>query len=67
MYVLYKSYNALLQESVHQDEERYSGYETWNIVTTGAEGDIIDHAQFRPCRANIYSSNESFKLHIIID
>ena len=60
MYVLNKSYNALSKESVHQDEERYSGNETWNTVTAGAEGDTIDHAPFRPCRENTYSSNESF-------
>ena len=48
IYILNKSYNALLQECVHQDEERYSGNETGNTVTAGAEGDSIDHAQFRP-------------------
>ena len=56
MYVLNKSYNALLQESVHQDEERYSGNETWNTITTGAEGDTIDQVLFLPCKENIYSS-----------
>ena len=60
IYILNKSYNALLQESVHQDKDRYSGNKTWNTVTAGAEGDTIDHAQFRPWRENIYLSNVSF-------
>ena len=50
----------LLQESVHQEEERYSRNETLTTHTAGAEGDTIDHAPFRPCRENKYSSNVSF-------
>ena len=60
MYVLNEAYNALLQEMVHQDEERYSGNENWNTITAGAEGDTIDHAPFRSCRESIYSSIVSF-------
>ena len=67
MYILNKAYNALLQESVHQDEERYSEYETWNTISAGAEGDIIDHVPFRLCRENIYSYQMyRFKVHILM-
>ena len=59
MYVLNKSYSVLSKEYVDQDQERYSGNETWNTVTAGAEGDTIDHAPFRLCR-DTYSSNKSF-------
>ena len=66
MYVFNKSHSALLQEPVHQDEERY-GHETWSTVIAGAKEGTIGHGHFVLAEKIYINQMNRFKVHIIIN